>query len=113
MILSKSEWKIYKERNIKRLVLLHNSCKYYTKDFLYNIIMNNSSMYKFYNNFLEKYLKLRFRLIGKASFPNIDFQVTTRCTLNCRECCSLMPFFTNETHYDETFENFKKIWICY
>lgn len=107
MFLTKDEWKIYKRRNIKRLV-----------DYYFIKISNlNKNLYEFLTKhpkiknivaqcLLKKY-KLEFRLYRKPSVPNLDFMLNSKCTLNCEKCCSLMPMYTKEASFCEDFESFK------
>ncbi len=57
-----------------------------------------------------KYLKTRFVLTKKPSIPLMDYMITTRCTLNCKNCNTKIPEFNkNKTHVQiTTFEQFKK-----
>ena len=108
MILTKEEWKIYKKRNIERLLQAYIWNKKATNSKFYKLIAKIPCIHQAFCNILIKKFKLDFRLTRKASIPNIDFQITTKCTLQCEQCCSLMPFFSNKTHHEETFENFKR-----
>lgn len=71
-------------------------------------LFKNSKIKSFYEDLFYKYLKLRFKLLKKASFPILDFQITTRCTLQCEQCSIYIPYYTAKTHYTETFETFKE-----
>ncbi len=57
-----------------------------------------------------KLMKLRFLLKHKPIIPNLEYVVTTKCTLNCKHCNTFIPTL-NETNSHvnlENFEQFKK-----
>lgn len=37
---------------------------------------------------------------GKMVLPAVTFMLTTRCTLNCKNCLALTPYFTGDKNYD-------------
>lgn len=45
---------------------------------------------------------------GKIAIPEIDFMLTNACTLKCRECLSLMPFYNKKNIFFETQRSFIK-----
>ena len=52
--------------------------------------------------------RFRFLMSGKVSIPILVYVVTTRCTLNCKNCNSFMPSYTKKTELPPvTFEQFK------
>ena len=56
---------------------------------------------------LSIYLNLRVLFTGKPSIFYMDFDVTTHCTLNCKDCCHAMPIYKNTTHVLYNFAKFK------
>ena len=53
--------------------------------------------------------RLRFLLTGKVSIPFLSYFVTSRCTLNCKNCNAFMPSYTKDTHLlPVSFEQFKE-----
>jgi organic radical activating enzyme len=50
----------------------------------------------------------RYLVTNKASMPFLDFIVTTRCTLKCKECNNLTPLYSGEAHYTYDFSRFKE-----
>ena len=107
MKLTKEEWQRYKKRNINRIQVMYLNNLDLVGSRFWKFINKHPKMYAFWLRLLKTKWKMDFRLYRKASYANLDFQITTRCTLNCEQCCSLMPFFNKKTHYDETFETFK------
>jgi len=60
-----------------------------------------------YRKILYTYL-IRLIITRKIPMPFLDFHITTRCTLNCRDCNHLTPYYSHNTHYTTTFEQFRK-----
>lgn len=109
MKLTKKEWKTYKENNISTIIGYHNdNIRLLGKNYGYlKYKFNKIKDKKLQNKILQFKFKTDFRLSGKSSIPMLDFIITTKCTLKCAQCSSMMPFYNNETHYNETFESFK------
>jgi len=106
--MNKAEWKNFKKYGIshlwecesngwisalynsKVLALLHKIPSFIKKQFI-------------------KYYKFRFRLTGKPVIPVLEYVATTKCTMNCKNCNTFVPYFTNETHVKaidfETYKN--------
>lgn len=51
------------------------------------------------HNFYEK---------GEINIPQIEFCLTTQCSLKCKDCCALMPAFNQKGHIKMSVEEFKK-----
>lgn len=106
MKVSNKVFSIYEKRNIE-------SCIAYYFDSL--TIFNNSSkilrktfIRKCYTKYLDFLIKIKLKFFNKVSLPFLDHIITTRCSLKCEKCCSLMPTYTEQTHFDETFDDFKQ-----
>jgi organic radical activating enzyme len=41
------------------------------------------------------------RLRGQSVLPRVELVLTTRCSLRCKECSNLIPYFPQQTDYDE------------
>lgn len=41
------------------------------------------------------------------NIPQIEFCITTKCTLKCKDCCALIPKFNSSCHIDMSFDDFK------
>lgn len=67
----------------------------------------NQKYTKLYDKLLELKAWINVLVFRKASLGFMDHMITTQCTLQCEQCCSLMPFYTQSTHYNEDFEKFK------
>lgn len=87
-------------------------------EFLYN----NIAAY-FESGERERYLSAKRELLSdknKVILPRTPLMITTRCTLNCKECSNLMPYYKQPRDYDadEIIEWIKNIcdsideWIC-
>jgi hypothetical protein len=51
---------------------------------------------------------LNFYEKGELNLPQIEFCVTTECTLKCANCSNLIPFFRKDKHLVLSFEDYKK-----
>lgn len=103
--MTKDEWKTFKNRNIKLIYNYINTNVSLKKAFLKRFPLFKIFFFKKLINLIEI---LRFILTKKISIPTMDFNITTRCTLKCKDCGSLMPLYTKEQQFDENFECFKK-----
>ena len=65
----------------------------------------------FKNKFLEKLYKIEERFnyyfLHRLSIPQIEFTLTTRCTLKCKNCSNYIPRLTREEQINITLEDFK------
>ncbi len=61
------------------------------------------------NEFIEKYYKYlqkEFDENKNLVLPKLDFIITTRCTLRCKDCSSMIPKYSH--HIELSFEDFKR-----
>ena len=49
----------------------------------------------------------KFLFYRNVSIPMMDFNITTSCTLKCKDCGSLMPFYDNYHQWTSSLELFK------
>ena len=50
--------------------------------------------------------KLRYKFFKKVSIPHLEFVLTTRCTLKCKNCANYIPLIKNHTTLSlEDFKN--------
>ena len=76
---------------------------------LHHLKPNNNSKKK--NQRLEK--KFRFKekfnyyFLHKVSIPQIEFTLTTKCTLNCKHCTNYIPRLTKNENVNISFDEFK------
>ncbi len=104
--MNKEQWENYKKNNINNLWKVPNITWCYEL-FDWKTI-NFLKKFKKGRTLFKAYQKLRFKVTKKPAITMLEYVVTTRCTLNCKECNSIMPKFTNETHSKiTTFEEFK------
>lgn len=106
--MNKEEWKNYKRYGIEHLWECENDgwiSALYNSKILY--LLRNIPI--FIKKQFIKYHKLRFKITKKPVIPVLEYVVTTKCTMNCKNCNTLVPYFTNDTHIKNIkFETFKK-----
>ena len=105
--LTRQEWRTFKIRNLEfGAYLLQNhgalKAKYLQKWWYARWLLR-----RFKHKRIVRFEKIKLFLTRKVSVPTMDFNITTRCTLKCRDCGSLMPLYTKAQHYDETIDSFK------
>lgn len=105
--LTRQEWRTFKIRNLEvsaRLLQYHEALKarYLQKWWYARWLLR-----RFKHKRIVRFEKIKLFLTRKVSVPTMDFNITTRCTLKCRDCGSLMPLYNKAQHYDETLESFK------
>lgn len=54
---------------------------------------------------LYEYFKVIF--LKKISIPTFEFILTTKCSLKCKDCASLMPYYKRDANFTLDFENYK------
>ena len=61
--------------------------------------------------YIEEYVKEEidnFFNKNELNIPQIEFCLTTQCSLKCKDCCALMPAFNQKGHIKMSVEEFKK-----
>ena len=112
--MNKQEWKNYKKYGIghlwecetngwisalydSKILKLHKLWQKMLKK-MQNIVVSSYT----------KYYRLRFKLVKKPIIPVLEYVATTRCTMNCRNCNTLIPYYTDKTHVRPvSFEQYK------
>ncbi len=58
---------------------------------------------------LQKYIQEEIEDFncGRLNLPQVEFCITTKCSLKCVDCCALIPQLNKVKHIDMTFEDFK------
>lgn len=59
------------------------------------------------NNFIKEEIE-NFYNKNELNIPFLEFSITTKCTLNCADCCALIPPFAKKGHINLNFADFKK-----
>lgn len=76
----------------------------------HNIFVERNGLHgkkpKHFSDFQEKLLKLQYKL-GRLDIPQIEFNLTTRCTLKCKHCSNFIPQVKPEEHCIISIEEFK------
>lgn len=96
----------FQERNIKKIVDYLNVLR--TDGGIGGNGLGKKPYSKIHRKLLFLYLNIRTFLTGKVSIAYMDFNVTTRCSLNCKDCCHAMPLYKNSTHVLYNIDTFKK-----
>ncbi len=106
--MNKQEREVFERRNIRLLVSRYiNGAEILNKKFI-KFFSKTNGLKNFLINFLTLKFKIEFWLTKKPAIPNLDFMITTVCTLKCEKCCSLMPDYNEKSHYIETFCKYKE-----
>ena len=66
--------------------------------------LNPVKKLQYIEQFVEDEIK-NFYEKGEINISKIDFDVTTRCTLKCKNCTNLMPLFNSSNHIDYSMED--------
>ena len=57
--------------------------------------------------FFKLYLIIRYLLKRKVSIPSLDIHITTHCSLKCKNCSHMIPYYKPENQHTMTLEEFK------
>lgn len=82
--------KMLDEKNVSTF---HNRTKISKYIYGFKVLIKPSTVKKFIYLYNKKYI-----------YPHFTIPVTTKCTLKCKDCANLMPYYTNMTNPDETQE---------
>ena len=106
--LTRQEWWIFKERNLNFCAYLLQNHAVLKEKYLQKWWYLRWLLRRFKHKRIVRLEKIKLFFTRKVSVPTMDFNITTRCTLKCQECGSLMPLYTKEQHFDESLDSFKK-----
>ena len=62
---------------------------------------------KYYYGFFFAKESISFHIFKKLNIPQIEFALTTSCTLKCKNCCNYIPYIKKEDALTTSFEEFK------
>lgn len=79
------------------------SFMYYRKGNFLNPMKKNETLKQYMQEEIENFYEKK-----QISIPLLEFGVTTKCTLKCKDCCALIPPFNKREHFNLTFESFKR-----
>ena len=96
----------FQERNIKKIVDYLDILR--TDGGIGGNGLGKRPYSKLQRKLLFIYLNIRAFLTGKVSIAYMDFNITTRCSLNCKDCCHAMPLYKNSTHVLYNIDTFKE-----
>lgn len=105
--LTRQEWRIFKERNLNFCAYLLQNHAVLKEKYLQKWWYLRWLLRRFKHKRIVRLEKIKLFFTRKVSVPTMDFNITTRCTLKCQDCGSLMPLYTKEQHFDETLDSFK------
>lgn len=98
-----------------RNYFLNNALECYTNKFQEFMFWRRGSFLAPHkkNEYVKKFVEEeqeRFHTRGFFSLPSIQFAITTRCTLRCRDCSVMMPRFSagGEPHCEMSFARFRQ-----
>lgn len=105
--LTRHEWRIFKERNLNVCAYLLQNHAALKAKYLQKWWYLRWFLRKFKHKHIVRFEKLKLLFTRKVSVPTMDFNITTRCTLKCQDCGSLMPLYAKNQHFDENLDSFK------
>ena len=80
------------------------------RKYIINTFTRTNGIQHFYEKFgaeiFKKYFFLRFLLTGKVSIMFLEYKVTSKCTLCCKECSHFLPLYKKHMQ-PLSFETFK------
>lgn len=91
--MNRTQWNTFRNRYMERRMFHLGSKKIFS-------VLRVHFMVKLYTYFELFFLR---RLV----FPCVEYVVTTRCSLRCRDCSNYIPYITPENHYTVTLDTFK------
>ncbi len=105
--MNKQDWKNFKNNSIRHV------WNYAHASWVWPLFPNKFMAFleKFKNGkkFFNSLQKIRFLITQKPIIPDIEYVVTTRCTMNCKHCNTFVPYFSDDSHVKSvTFETFKQ-----
>ena len=66
---------------------------------------------KYFDNEIKAFYMLKekfeYFILNHLNIPQIEFTLTTKCTLNCRNCTNYIPRLAKDEHVNISFEEFK------
>lgn len=83
------------------------------RDFGYNnllrfaeLFVNEDLSYDEYREFINDIQRLKMKKmygnkLNILEFPNVEIQITEKCSLRCKECANLMQYYTNPQNINE------------
>ncbi|MGI5922912.1 MAG: radical SAM protein [Lentisphaeria bacterium] len=92
--MNRTEWNTFRNRYLERRMFHLGSKKIFS-------VLRLKSLAKLYTYFELFFLR---RLV----FPSVEYVVTTRCSLRCRDCSNYIPYIPPGNHYTATLDDFKK-----
>jgi organic radical activating enzyme len=78
---------------------------------IYSIIKKKPILLYIFHYFIFRFARLQFQirffLFGRINIFKIQFMITTRCSLKCKDCVSLCHLVKNDQHISMSFEDIK------
>ncbi|HSQ98150.1 MAG TPA: 4Fe-4S cluster-binding domain-containing protein [Rickettsiales bacterium] len=96
--MNKKEWNIFFKRNIYR----------YTVNKLCGIHrIKKLKCNKFLEKMIEYKLIIEYFFFKRIYIPQIEFTITTNCTLKCKDCINYIPLISKKEQINVSFQEFK------
>ena len=100
--ISKVFYKRYFEQNaLNRLGMEMLKFMWFKEGKFINPLKKNDIIKQYIDEEIENYNN------GIINIPQIEFCITTKCTLKCKDCCALIPQLDKVKHSEMSFEDFK------
>ena len=96
-------YKRYFEQNaLNRMAMEMLKFMWFKEGSFINPMKKNMVLEQYINEEKEAYFENNI-----LNIPQLEFCITTKCTLKCKDCCALIPQLDSQKHIDMTFEDFK------
>ena len=92
----------------ENLFIKRNLKKYVSNSLFgaYGLLRNKKYNLKFYlKSFITLFL---FYFLKKIYIPQVEFLITTNCTLNCEECSNYIPYINQKNKFQLDYTDYKK-----
>lgn len=93
----------------KKLLIKHRIVDKYANNYIYGMHnLKKEKNKKFLLKLIKQKLKFCIKFLNKVYIPHIEYAITTRCTLKCKDCTNYIPTIENEKQHTTDINEFKE-----